>query len=175
MLKFLLAILVFVSAILFVSRGSLTIDQQNNLILPPIPFINPTPTPVPLITPPTSKILPTEYHIFQSFNNCGPAALSMALSHYGINKSQQDLGLALRPWQNPQGDNDDKSTTLEEMANKSKEYGFVPFHRPNGSIQLIKQFITYDIPVITRTWLKPNDDIGHYRVVKGYDANTLIQ
>ncbi len=136
----------------------------------------PSPTPrVTLTTPPASKTLANDYHIFQTFNNCGPAAFSMALSYYGINKSQAELGLALRPYQNAAGDNDDKSTTLEEIANKSVEYGFVPYHRPNGSIQLIKQFIAYDIPVVARTWLKPDDDIGHYRVVKGYDGDILIQ
>lgn len=130
-----------------------------------------------LQTPPVQKILPTNYHIFQTFNNCGPASLSMALRFYGIVKSQQELGAELRPYQVASGDNDDKSVTLEELAEKSKEYGFTPYHRPNGDIEKIKLFITYDMPVITRTWLKEDDDIGHYRVVKGYDLNTqeLIQ
>lgn len=120
-----------------------------------------------LNTPPQSKILQNNYHIFQTFNNCGPAALS----YYGINASQQELGLALRPYQVPGGNNDDKSVTLEELAQKSKEYGLVPFHRPNGDIEKIKMFVTYDMPVIARTWTKPNEDIGHYRIVKGYDQS----
>lgn len=114
----------------------------------------------------------TDYHIFQTFNNCGPAALSMTFSYFGIQKSQEDLGRDLRPYQNLQGDNDDKSVTLEELAQKAEEYGLVPFHRPNGNIELIKHFITYDVPVVARTWTKPNEDIGHYRVVKGYDENS---
>jgi len=138
----------------------------------PIPTLEPKIT---LETPPQSKILPNNYHIFQSFNNCGPAALSMALSYYGINVSQQVLGQSLRPYQVPGGNNDDKSVTLEELAEKSKEYGFIPYHRPNGNIDLIKLFITYDIPIVTRTWLKETEDIGHYRVVKGYDGDFLIQ
>lgn len=129
------------------------------------------PTPqISLIQPPSNKLLQNNYHIFQSFNNCGPAALSMALSYYGINETQQKLGQDLRPYQIPNGDNDDKSVTLEELAEKSKEYGFIPYHRPNGNIELIKLFITYDIPVITRTLTKANEDIGHYRIVKGYDS-----
>lgn len=125
---------------------------------------NPADTALPL-----SKTLQNNYHVFQSFNNCGPAALSMALSYYGINKSQQELGEALRPYQNPQGDNDDKSVTLEEVAQKSKEYGLISYHLPNGDIQKIKQFINLGIPVIARTYLKKNEDIGHYRIIKGYD------
>ena len=96
----------------------------------------------------------------------------MALSYYGINKSQQELGNEIRPYQVANGDNDDKSVTLEELAEKSKEFNLVPFHRPNGNIDLIKKFIASDIPIITRTWTKTNEDIGHYRIVKGYTDTT---
>lgn len=118
---------------------------------------------------PTQKLLTNNYHTFQTFNNCGPASLSMTLSYFGINESQQTLGQALRPYQVASGDNDDKSTTLPEMAEKARDYGLVAYHRPAGTTELVKRFILEDIPVITRTWTKPNEDIGHYRVVKGYD------
>lgn len=123
---------------------------------------------------PAQKTLFNNYHIFQTFNNCGHAAFSMALSYYGINESQETLGRELRPYQHPKGDNDDKSTTLEELAVKSTDYGLIPYHRPNGTIDLLKVFITNDMPVIVRTWLKENEDIGHYRVIKGYDENKRI-
>lgn len=130
-----------------------------------------TPTPIPLNVPP-AKTLNNNYHIFQSYNNCGPAALSMALSYYGINKTQAELGEDLRPYQIPGGDNDDKSVTLEEVAEKAKEFNLISYLRPNGNNETIKKFIAADIPVITRTWLKENDDIGHYRIIKGYDDNS---
>ncbi len=120
-----------------------------------------------LETPPTQKNLSKNYHVFQTFNNCGPAAMLMALSYYGINKTQYELGQLLRPYQNPQGNNDDKSVTLEEIAELSKDYDLIPFRRPNGNIETIRLFITYEIPVITRTWLGVKEDIGHYRVIKG--------
>lgn len=144
--------------------------EQIKQILPSQPKIT-------LQTPAEVKTLPNDYHIFQSFNNCGPAALSMALSYYGINVSQSQLGQQLRPYQISGGDNDDKSVTLEELAQKAKEYDLIPYHRPNGNIDLIKLFITYDIPVLTRTYLKEGEDIGHYRVVKGYDqlSGQIIQ
>lgn len=135
--------------------------QDQNMSL-----ISPTPT------LPSSKVLSTSYHIFQSFNNCGPASLSMALRFYGITVSQETLGQALRPYQVANGDNDDKSVTLDEIAQKAEEYGFTPYHRSNGTIELMEHFIAQDIPVITRTWLHKNEDIGHYRVVKGYDRTT---
>lgn len=154
-------------------------EKEFTKISPEEKNISPTPSPTPTLLPiPTSKILDNGgYHIFQSFNNCGPASLSMALRFYGINVSQGELGQALRPYQVAGGDNDDKSVTLEELAEKSKEYGFVPFHRPMGNEEVVKQFIASGMPVITRTWLTATDDIGHYRVIKGYDeaSGTYIQ
>jgi tetratricopeptide (TPR) repeat protein len=133
---------------------------------------HPIPSPA---TIPTSHIIPLRHHTYQTFNNCGPAALSMALSYFDIEKSQFELGQALRPYQNSIGDNDDKSTTLEELAEKSTEFGLIPFHRPNGNATLLKHFISLDIPVIARTLTNINEDIGHYRVVRGYTTNTFIQ
>ncbi|EKD86773.1 MAG: hypothetical protein ACD_37C00150G0001, partial [uncultured bacterium] len=101
----------------------------------------------------------------------------MALRFYGIEISQAELGQSLRPYQVLGGDNDDKSVTLDELAEYSKQYGLIPYHRPMGNPQVVKQFIANDIPVITRTWTKPTEDIGHYRVIKGYDetAGTFLQ
>jgi hypothetical protein len=176
--KIILGIAVF---IFFLKTFAVEKPPSEKLINPltlvtTFPTITPTPT-ITLLTPPSYKVLDNKgYHVFQTFNNCGPAALSMALSFYDIDVSQKELGDALRPYQNPQGDNDDKSVTLAELAEKAAEFGLVPYHRPGGTIQRVKQFIAYDIPVITRTLLKSDDDIGHYRVVKGYDdQGQLIQ
>ncbi len=101
----------------------------------------------------------------------------MALSYYDIHVSQETLGEHLRPYQNPKGDNDDKSVGLNELAEEAKKYDLIPYHRPHGNIETLKAFLAHDMPVITRTWLHENEDIGHYRVVKGYDdtARELIQ
>jgi len=147
-------------------------ESQLNL---PVASVTPSPstTPTPTLPPlPQQKILPGGIQVFQTFNNCGPAALSMALSHYGQTVSQQQLGQELRPYQHPTGDNDDKSVTLAEIAAQAEEYGLVAYHRPAGNAHIIKQFLALDLPVMTRTWLKPNEDIGHYRVIKGFDENT---
>lgn len=122
--------------------------------------------------PTPSRTISQKLHVFQSFNNCGPAVLAMAFSYYGIEESQEQLGNTLRPYQNPQGINDDKSVTLDELAEKAKGYNLTPFHRPNGNIELLKNFIFNGIPVITRTWLNDNEDIGHYRLVRGYNDST---
>jgi len=166
------AVAILISAGFALSQPSKTKRLQTSIGVPtlqkePKPPRAPSPTSIP-----AQKILPTDYHVFQTFNNCGPAALSMTLDHYGISASQQELGAALRPHQNQAGVDDDKSTTLEELAQKSIDYGFIPYHRPAGSIELLERFIAADMPVIIRTITKPGEDIGHYRVIKGYDQNS---
>ncbi len=135
-----------------------------------IPSILPSPTLSLNIA--QSYTVPQRLHVYQTFNNCGPATLSMALNYWGINISQQELGNILRPYQVAGGDNDDKSVTLEEVANQAEEYGLYSYLRPNGTSEKLEKFIFQGIPVVARTWLKPNEDIGHYRVVRGYDRNT---
>lgn len=134
----------------------------------------PAPAPASL---PLQKTLENDYHVFQTFNNCGPASLSMALSYFNITITQKELGEQLRPWQNPNGDNDDKSVTLKELAEKANEFGLAAYHRPNGTVGILKALIANDMPVIVRTWTKENESIGHYRVVKGYDdlAEEIVQ
>lgn len=134
----------------------------------------PTPTPSPI---PEAYTIPLKTHVIQTFNNCGPATLSMALSYLGVNKSQAELGNTLRPYQVAGGDNDDKSVTLSEVASQAETYGLHAYLRPNGTPEKIEQFIALGLPVVTRTWTHPDEDIGHYRVVRGYDhvKQVLIQ
>jgi tetratricopeptide (TPR) repeat protein len=137
-------------------------------------------TVTPILTPPPLPkrvVLQNNYQVFQTFNNCGPAVLSMALSYYKIFVSQHELGESLRPYQNPSGNNDDKSVTLDELSRKANEFGLLSYHRPAGSVEKLKQFLAAGLPVITRTLLQQNEDIGHYRIIKGYDEekNRLLQ
>lgn len=158
----------------FTIKEQVLVDQKTfhpliaDVIMSSSPSQSPTPT-FSTIRLPEKMILEGGYQVFQSFNNCGPASLSMLLSYFDIYKSQEHLGEQLRPYQIANGDNDDKSVTMDEIAIKAKEFGLIAFHRPNGNIQLLKQFIASDIPVLTRTWLDQGEDIGHYRIVKGFD------
>lgn len=149
------------------------IDIFNRISPAEKPTDTPVPTPTEIVAvPEISAVIPIRIHAFQSFNNCGPASLSMLISYFDVSVSQAELGNRLRPFQNPQGDNDDKSVTLGEMAEESKNYGLIPYHRPSGNLSMIKKFIANGIPVAVRTWLHLGEDIGHYRVVRGYDDAT---
>jgi tetratricopeptide (TPR) repeat protein len=154
--------------LLFASRAD-TVNVQKST--EKIEAIKATVTPSSL---PGAFLIRNNYHIFQSFNNCGPASLSMLLSYYGKKVGQDELGQALRPFQNSQGDNDDKSVTFAELAKVAEEYNLITYHRPNGSIRMLKALIAEGLPVLTRTWLERNENIGHYRVVKGYNNERQI-
>lgn len=135
--------------------------------------ISPTPT-VAVKSTPASYVLPSHGFISQTFNNCGPATLSMVLSYYGKTVHQDDLGARMRPYQHPTGDNDDKSIFADEFEQYAQEYGFEALARPNGTIEMLQELVANDIPVVVRTWLHPNEDIGHFRIVRGYDGTRRV-
>ncbi len=113
-------------------------------------------------------------HTYQAFNNCGPATLAMILGWYGRNVSQKELGDAMRPYQIASGDNDDKTIFTYEFVDWAKKYGFSAIARINGDIDLLKTFTANGIPVVVKTWLHPNEDIGHFRIVRGFDEEKKV-
>ncbi len=155
---------------------------ENELVQPTQPEVSseskslmPTPTneiSIPEI--PKREVLTGGKHMYQTYNNCGPASLSMTLSYFGINVSQEELGQQLRPYQNQEGDNDDKAVTFKEQAEKAKEFGLNVYQRPAGNIRMVRELISQGLPVVVKTWLKPDEDIGHFRVIKGYDQEKKI-
>lgn len=171
-LSLLALILSFTTGMLYGKFSNKTVSNVPKIS--PSNSPSPTPTPIPLIIP-TNYEIPIRTHVFQHFNNCGPASLSMALSYFDVYVSQEELGRQLRPYQVANGDNDDKSVTLTELKIKAEELGFAAFHRPNGNIDILTKFISQDIPVITRTLTHLSEDIGHYRVVRGYSKTSIIQ
>jgi hypothetical protein len=125
---------------------------------------------------PTQALLNNGYYVHQTFNNCGEAAYSMALSFYGVHMGQQALADILRPDNNTTGAGDDKSTTPDEIATQAATYGLAAYFRPDGNIDLLKRFVAAGFPVMTRTLLNTSEDYAHYRVVIGYDdtSSTII-
>jgi len=129
----------------------------------------------PVTTLPQAKTIGGLSHVGQSFNNCSSVGLMITLSHWDIKDTQEAIAEATRPWNNPTGNNDDKSVTLYELADYAKaKYGLLTYVRPNGSIELLKKFVANDIPVLTRALMYPKDDIVHYRVIRGYDEARKI-
>lgn len=130
--------------------------------------------PVEVKTPPESVNLDSLNHTYQTFNNCGPATLSMILSWFGKNVSQAELADKMRPYQVRSGDNDDKTIFTHEFVEWVREYGYEAIGRVNGDINTLKNFTANGIPVVVKTWLRPGEDIGHFRIVRGFDENKQV-
>lgn len=126
-------------------------------------------------TLPEKKYIDNLSWVPQSFNNCSSVGLMIILSHWGIVDTQEKIAEATRPWNNPKGNNDDKSVTLHELAMYAEsKHGTITYVRPSGDIETLKKFIANDIPVLTRALMYPKDDIVHYRVIRGYDDTKKI-
>ena len=85
--------LVLITVFLVVKENQEPLNTGSGLLLSPLsnlmPTSRPSPTPTVVLLPiPEAKVLAGGSHLFQTFNNCGPAVLSMALSYYGIDVSQ---------------------------------------------------------------------------------------
>lgn len=125
------------------------------------------PTPAPLFAPVSQSSLALSgiRHQWQTWNNCGPATLSMNLSYFGSALDQAAIGAALR--QSP----DDKNVSPDELAAYARAQGMGVVQGVNGSTALLKTLLGNGYPVLVETWLEeePNDGMGHYRLVTGYD------
>jgi tetratricopeptide (TPR) repeat protein len=124
------------------------------------------PTPTPAYRPAAPSVQLTGLsHMWQTWNNCGPATLAMNLSYYGSPLSQADVGAALRHYE------DDKNVGPEEMAVFARSQGFNALVRVNGDADRLRLLLSNSIPVLLETWHEPepNDGMGHYRLLVGYE------
>ncbi len=152
---------------------------------PPRPSPSPTsrPLPTPTVTPPVfpgptqaarntpaaleeaDVLLYGVRHTFQTWNNCGPATLVMALSFYGWRGTQKEAASVLKP------DPEDKNVSPEEMAAFARSLGLGARVRVNGSIPLLQQLLRNGFPVIIETGFEPDPRqgwMGHYRLLIGF-------
>ncbi len=92
----------------------------------------------------------------------------MHLSFFGSSLTQADIRRALRHH------DDDKNVNPHELAAFAREQGFRARVLVNGDAQRLKRLIVAGVPVLTETWLipEPNDGMGHYRLIVGYDDAT---
>jgi hypothetical protein len=129
--------------------------------LTPTPTLTPSPTSIPV-----AVSLSGIRHEWQSFNNCGPANLAMALSYWGWVGDQRDTRAFLRP--HPE----DYNVMPEEMLRFVEEKTeFKALLRVGGNIELLKRLVAAGYPVIVEKGIHPSGDwwMGHYVVVSGYD------
>ncbi|MEW5959654.1 MAG: C39 family peptidase [Chloroflexota bacterium] len=134
----------------------------------------PTPSPVPpaapaaqaiRFTPPLPAVQLTSFtHQWQTWNNCGPATITTNLSFFGRTETQAEAAPFLKP------NKDDKNVNPAELAAYARRTGLDALVRYGGSLELLKTFLSNDLPVLVETWLvHDGDGLGHYRLITGYD------
>ena len=89
----------------------------------------------------------------------------MNLSYFGSPLDQADVAATMRP--NP----DDKNVSPHEMAEFAQAQGYLARIQVNGTSDLLRTLLANGLPVIVETWHEdePNDGMGHYRLLTGYD------
>ena len=130
----------------------------------PGPTLTPSPVPSPV---PDRVFLPGIRHEYQSWNNCGPATLSMALSFWGWQGDQRPIASFTKP------NARDKNVMPYELADYVRsETGFEVIVRVGGDQALLKRLIAAGFPVMVEKGLEgPGFDgwMGHYQLLAGYD------
>lgn len=111
-------------------------------------------------------------HLYQGWNNCGPATLTMALGYFGYpddEMADQELAASyLKP--NPE----DQNVSFWQMAdyvNTQLDGDVRAVVRRGGNSTLIKQLLHADLPVILGKGLEIEGEgwVGHFVLVIGYD------
>ena len=105
-------------------------------------------------------------HQQQTWNNCGPATITMALSYYGWRRDQAFAAERLKP------NREDKNVSPHELAAFVEEETSVKaVARMGGSAELLKRLVANEFPVVIETgaMFEAYDWIGHYRALVAYD------
>ncbi|MGB1252831.1 MAG: C39 family peptidase, partial [Candidatus Promineifilaceae bacterium] len=144
----------------------------------PLPTETPTPTPLPPTPTPTVTPLPLSFalkglqNIPQTFNNCGPANLSIVLEFHGDLTTQEVAATALKP--NP-NDRNVSPWQIDEFV--WGQTGMRSVFRSGGTEEMLKQFLTAGFPVVIERGIDFQDGngwYGHYLTIFGYDDETRI-
>lgn len=108
----------------------------------------------------------------QTWNNCGPANITMALSFYGWQQDQAYAATYLKP-----GGREDKNVSPHEMVSfVNNRSDLTSVYRVGGTIEMMKELLANNIPVVIESGSMPEayEWIGHYRLLVGYDDNQGI-
>ncbi len=121
-----------------------------------------TPTPLP-----AQASLSGVNHMYQMWNNCGPANLAMALSFWGWKGDQRTTAAFLKP-----NERDRNVMPYEMESFVEQEAGLEATTRTAGDLAMIKAFVSAGYPVIAEKGFEGvgfDGWMGHYQVVTGYD------
>ncbi len=126
---------------------------------------------IPLLAAPAAPTPPPGRHLIggipyirQERFLCGPACLGMVLGYYGVVIPQKQLADEFYRKK--------LSGSLNlDLLISARRHGFeAAMHR--GSLELLRDFLRRDVPVIALIRTSTDPDLYHYLVVFGYDEET---
>jgi len=97
----------------------------------------------------------------QTYNNCGPSALSSVLGFYKVRIDQDVIQRTTRQ--------DGGYMQVSAIAPELARYGLRTTTLRNGKLSQVKRLLALGIPVIVLQWYDRPGHIDHFRVVRGYD------
>lgn len=104
--------------------------------------------------------------IRQGANNCGPASITVLMSYWGVNFTQEEAASFLKP--NPE----DPNVRPEEIGAFVETKGYHALIRVNGNIEILKQLILAGYPVLIETGYDPEPKVvgwtSHYLTLSGF-------
>ena len=140
---------------------SLTMPEPTSTSQPTLP-----PTLTPTLLPPSASLTGI-LHMYQMWNNCGPANLAMALTYWGWKGDQRAPAAFLKPNQR------DKNVMPYEMeAYVEQETDLQAVVRVGGELEMLKAFLASGFPVLAEKGFEGTGFdgwMGHYQVVSAYD------
>ncbi len=94
----------------------------------------------------------------------------MLLSYFGRSETQRHAARFLKP------DREDKNVSPDELVAYARSLGLEARVIVGGDLNMIRTFVANGLPVIVETWFipEPDDEMGHYQLVIGYDGDELI-
>ena len=131
----------------------------------------PTPSPTATATPPPLpdrvmlENVPVEV---QTFNNCGPANMTIVLNFWGVETTQADAASYLKP------NREDRNVSPWQINDYVNEFtSLKSTAHASGTPEILKQFIAAGFPVVIEKGYEPQQGnegwYGHYLTVYGYD------
>ena len=129
--------------------GVQLVESSNTQVIPVVPEI----------------VLAGFNHEWQTWNNCGPATVSMNLSYFGQPDTQVDAAQFLKPNKN------DKNVSTTELLDYARTKGYDGLVGQGGNTTQLKQLLSNGLPVIVEFWTEHEDagGMGHYRLLTGFN------
>lgn len=128
------------------------------------PTLTPTPFPTPDPPPRAARLLGMRL-VWQQYNGCAPAALTMLLLYHGWRGTLTEVTRGIRPHDG------DVSVRSIEMVAFAEAQNLRAVARTGGTLDILRRLVAAGFPVLVENAYNPggHDWMGHNRVVMGYN------